>query len=428
MEKERAIIHIDGDSFFVACEMLGRPDLKGKAVVTGEERGIASAMSTEAKRLGVTRGMPVFQIRRDFPQVVILKSHYGLYEQYNQKMLAVAREFSDNVEDYSIDECFLDVTDEGETWEDKIAIAKKLKETLQIKLGLTFSLGLAPTKVLAKVASKNNKPNGFTAMRVGESKEFLAKVDIEDIWGIGYRSAPKLRSAGIYTALDFVSQSKPWVEKYLSAPQQSIWYELGGESIMEVENKYEQLKSLQSTRTFPKASSDREYIFSHLSRNIEIACSRMRHAELYTKRISFFVKNHNTLKRSWVDVDLKEDTNLAHEIISQVREPFEKLLTCPPLSTTADVGRRVKGIVYRATGVTCHGLKRKSDIPQSLFGESFGGEELYEAMDSVTEKFGDNSILLASSMNAVKSFQDGNKSKILTRQKLFSIPFLGEIC
>ena len=413
IHKEKAIIHIDGDSFFVACEMLSRPDLAGKAVVTGEERGIASAMNTEAKRLGVTRGMPVFQIRRDFPQVVILKSHYGLYEQYNHKMLAVAREFSDNVEDYSIDECFLDVTDEGETWEDKIAIAKKLKETLQIKLGLTFSLGLAPTKVLAKVASKNNKPNGFTAMRADESKEFLAKVDIEDIWGIGYRSAPKLRSAGIYTALDFVNQSKPWIEKYLSAPQQAIWYELGGKSIMEVENKYEQLKSLQSTRTFPKASSDREYIFSHLSRNIEIACSRMRHAELYTKRISFFVKNHNTLKCSWVDVDLREDTNLAHEVISQVREPFEKLL--------------VKGIVYRATGVTCHGLKRKSDIPQSLFGESFGREELYEAMDSVTEKFGDNSILLASSMNAVKSFQDGNKSKILTRQKLFSIPFLGEI-
>jgi nucleotidyltransferase/DNA polymerase involved in DNA repair len=413
MEKERAIIHIDGDSFFVACEMLSRPDLVGKAVVTGEERGIASAMSTEAKRLGVTRGMPVFQIRRDFPQVVILKSHYGLYEQYNQKMLAVAREFSDNVEDYSIDECFLDISDEGETWEDKVVIAKKLKDTLQIKLGLTFSLGLAPTKVLAKVASKNNKPNGFTAMKVEDSHGFLAKVDIGDVWGIGWASAPRFRSAGISTALDFVRKSEVWVKQHLDSPHQALWYELCGKSLMEVGNHHEQLKSLQSTRTFPKASNDREYVFSHLSRNIEIACSRMRHAGLYTKRISFFVKDHNTHKRLWVDQELIEDTNLAHEIISQVRQSFSKLL--------------IKGATYRSTGITCHALKNKEDIPLSLFGKSFENEELYEAMDSVTEKFGDHSILLASSMNAVKSFQDIDKSKILIRQKLFSIPFLGDI-
>ncbi len=414
IHKEKAIIHIDGDSFFVACEMLSRPDLVGKAVVTGEERGIASAMSTEAKRLGVTRGMPVFQIRRDFPQVVILKSHYGLYEQYNHKMLAVAREFSSNIEDYSIDECFLDISDEGETWEDKVVIAKKLKDTLQIKLGLTFSLGLAPTKVLAKVASKNNKPNGFTAMQTDESREFLAKVDIEDIWGIGRRMAPKLRSAGISTALDFVERSESWVNQHLATPYQTLWHELHGKSLMEVGNVYEQLKSLQSTRTFPKASSDREYVFSHLSRNIEIACSRMRHACLYTKRVSFFVKDHNTHKRLWMDQELTEDTNLAHEIISQVRQSFPGLL--------------IKGAIYRATGVTCHGLRRKEDIPQSLFGKSFGKEKLYEAIDDVTQKFGDHSILLASSMNAVKSFQDGNKSKIIAKGKLFAIPFLGEIC
>ncbi len=411
-KEEKAIIHIDGDSFFVACEMLSRPDLKGKAVVTGQERGIASAMNTEAKKVGITRGMPVFKIRKEFPQVIILPSHYGLYEQYNQKMLAVAREFSSVVEDYSIDECFLDITNQGKTWEDKVAIAKRLKHTLQIKLGLTFSLGLAQTKVLAKVASKNNKPNGFTAMKYGESEKFLATLDVEDIWGIGRRMAPKLRSAGVRTALDFVGKDALWIEHHLATPYQTLWHELRGTSLLEVGNHHEDLKSLQSTRTFPKASSDKEYIFSHLSRNIEIACERLRNNKLYTKHVSFFLKDHKTHKRSWIEQELKENTNLAHEIVSAAREPFDQLFK--------------KGIVYRATGITCHALVRKENIPQSLFPLSSEKDSLYEAMDHITEKFGDYSIVLASSMNAVKSFQ-GDTSRIVTRQKLFAIPFLGEV-
>lgn len=106
MKSKTKILHVDGDNFFVACEVARFPHLKGKPVIVGEERGIASAMSYEAKKLGVHRGMPVFEIRKQFPQVIILPSHFELYEQYALKLYQVLCKYSDTVERYSIDECF----------------------------------------------------------------------------------------------------------------------------------------------------------------------------------------------------------------------------------------------------------------------------------------------------------------------------------
>lgn len=410
--KHRYIIHVDGDSFFVACELLSRPDLVGKPVVTGEERGIASAMSTEAKRMGIHRGMPVFKIRKFFPQVTILRSHYELYAQYSQKMVSVARRFSNTVEEYSIDECFLDVTDTAATFTEAITIAQNLKIALKRELGLTFSVGLAHTKVLAKIASKHQKPNGFTAITATRIDVFLNEVAIGDVWGIGYRTEKKFKKYGMETALDFKNKPLSWIADNFSKPYQDLWHELCGKSVIPVHNNRAPLKSLQSTRTLPKASGNKTYLFSHLSRNIEIACARLRDNGLLTGQVSIFLKDTDFDYAS-IDIFLPAVTAYQGDIIPAIKNGFEHLY--------------VNGKTYRTTGITCTQLVPSHAFQRHLFTPVEDKKSLQESLDKIRKRYGEYSLVMASSMDALRSFQLENKQKILTRPIPFCIPLLGDV-
>ena len=164
-QSSRAIAHIDGDAFFASVEQAMDPRLRGRPVVTGKERGIASSMSYEAKARGVTRGMPLFDIRRLCPECVIVPSDYETYSLFSVRMFDIVRRYTADVEEYSIDECFADLT--GLRRSLKMGyreMAERIKADLDTELGMTFSVGLAPTKVLAKMASKWKKPSGLTVI------------------------------------------------------------------------------------------------------------------------------------------------------------------------------------------------------------------------------------------------------------------------
>src|SRR5581483_10154483 len=141
----RAILHVDGDAFFASCEVALNPKLRGKPVVTGLERGIVSAMTYEAKKLGVHRGMRLFEVRKICPQAVILPSDYETYSIFSHRMYNIVRRYTPEVEEYSIDECFADLTGMRGTLHMSYAeIAAKIKHDLESELGLTFSVGVAP--------------------------------------------------------------------------------------------------------------------------------------------------------------------------------------------------------------------------------------------------------------------------------------------
>src|SRR5688572_22894805 len=182
----RAIIHIDADAFFASCEQAVNPKLKGKPVVTGKERGIASAVSYEAKALGIKRGMTIREIKAICPEVIHLPSDYETYSLFSQRTFAIVRRYTELVEEYSIDECFAELTGLRRplrlSYE---AIAAHIKADLERELGLTFSMGLAPTKVVAKIASKWRKPAGLTVIPGTSLHDYLAQVALEDVWGIG---------------------------------------------------------------------------------------------------------------------------------------------------------------------------------------------------------------------------------------------------
>src|SRR3989344_5269664 len=201
MAREKTILHMDGDAFFVGCEMSKNPKLKGKSVVTGEERGIVSALSYEAKALGIVRGMPIFTLKKKFPSVLVLPGDYAYYARMSKQMFDIVRRYADDVEEYSIDECFADLTGLDKPLRMSYKeIAERIKKEINEELGLSVSIGLAPTKVLAKVASKWQKPDGLTVIEGESAPDFLAKTPIEKIWGIGPRTAEFLKKKGIGTA------------------------------------------------------------------------------------------------------------------------------------------------------------------------------------------------------------------------------------
>src|ERR1043166_9195135 len=158
----RAILHIDADAFFASCEQSRDPALQGKPVITGKERGIVASMSYEAKAQGVTRGMRLFEVKRICPEAVLLPSDYETYSLLSTRFFAIVRRYTPDVEEYSVDECFCDLTGlRGLLRMSYEQIAARIKQDLDVELGFTFSVGLAPNKVIAKIASKWQKPSGL---------------------------------------------------------------------------------------------------------------------------------------------------------------------------------------------------------------------------------------------------------------------------
>jgi len=394
-EFPRAILHIDGDCFFASCEIALNPKLRGLPVVTGKERGIASSMSYEAKAMGVTRGMSLPEIRKVCPNVIILPSDYETYSLFSVRMFDIVRRYTPDVEEYSIDECFADMTGLQRplrmSYED---IAAKIKQNLDSELGMTFSVGLAPTKVLAKVASKWKKPSGLTIIPGYNAHLFLAKLPASKVWGIGPATTAYLQKCGINTALEFASQDFEWIKTHVTKPHVEIWQELHGNSVYPVTTQSkESYKSISKTKTFTPASTDLEFVFSQLSKNIENACIKARRHSLSAKRFCFFIKTQQFRYRG-AEIKLELATSAPNEIINLARQNF------------SEVWR--KNERYRATGVVLMDLSTTQTAQLDLFGKKIKENKfarIFEQVDKVSEKFGKHSVFLGSSFAAMVSQQ-----------------------
>lgn len=414
------ILHVDGDGFFAACEVARRPDLRGKPVVVGEDRGIACAMTYEAKRLGITRAKPIFEIKREFPQVVILPSHFELYEQYSEKLYRILRSHLESVEWYSIDECFALVPESFAkrhgSWEHAI---RYIKEDVQEKLGITFSFGLAETKVLAKVASGYQKPDGCMVLFNDKKDRFLMNTEIGDIWGIGWRLSKKLRMMGVKTAYQFVETPRVSLERQFAEPLIETWQELHGYRVYDVRTKDSIQKSLQATRSFVPASSNKEFVLSELSRNVEIICRRLRDQKLATRKISVFLKSKALFNRfRTASVELDCYTQSPSDILRALRQSYYEIFD-PKES-------------YRATGITVYELIPEYRIKQDLFGfqESATSRGLhFQIYDAIQDKYGNGTISLASSMKSIlkrKREQEDRNSRDSYIWRL-PLPYMGEV-
>jgi DNA polymerase IV len=390
-------------------------------VVTGQERGIVSSMSYEAKALGITRAMRMGEIRKRFPEVTVLSSDYDTYTLYAKRMYDIVRRYSPIVEEYSIDECFADVT--GLAEEKAISqydLAKMIKDDLETSLGLSFSVGVSTSKVMAKIASKWNKPSGITMITRESISEYISNLPIGRVWGIGRSHAIDMRKKGIVTALDLASKDRSWAVENFPKPIQEIYEELNGGIVNEVNiGDHGAHSSVQRTRTFRPSSSDKEFIFSELSNNIEDACSKLRRHGQFASHASFFIKSQEFSYHGGEAV-LPQATNVPQDIIEAIKRAFD--------STFEPRG------VYRATGVRLFGLSTSNTSTGQLFGGNIRTDnlsEMYKVMDVVGHKYGKEVVFLGSSLRSMKSRGEekggGSGVKKNFFRKKFAMPFLGQV-
>ena len=199
----RKIIHIDMDAFFASVEQRDRPELRGRPIAVGYDgvRGVVSAASYEARKFGVRSAMSVQLAKRICKELIIVEGSYQHYKEVSEQLHAIFHDYTDIIEPISLDEAFLDVTVNKKGIELAVDIAKEIKKRIKAELGLTASAGVSYNKLLAKIASDHRKPDGLCTIHPDKAMDFVAKLPVEDLWGVGPKTAHRMHRMGIYNAL-----------------------------------------------------------------------------------------------------------------------------------------------------------------------------------------------------------------------------------
>lgn len=384
------ILHIDGDAFFASCEQAMHPELHGLPVVTGKERGIAAAMSYEAKARGVTRGMTMRQIREVCPEAIIVSSDYETYSLFSKRMFTIMRRWSSLVEEYGIDEGFVDITGLRRVHNmNYLDIADAIRKEIETELGITVSVGLAPTKVLAKIGSKANKPNGLTTISSRQIDDFLKTLPVEKIWGVGKNTANYMQQLGIKTAYAFVQKPFAYIKANFTKPHQEIWRELTGESIYPViAQEKTSYASISKTRTFTPATSDKDFVYAQLLKNLENACIKARRHNLVSNRVVVLAKTQQ-FETVALEAKLTRASAFPNDLTPIAKTLFDQLFKT--------------NTQYRSTGIILADLKDNAHIQQSLFEPAVTlnkMEKIYAGIDALAEKFGKHTVHIGGSQKA----------------------------
>lgn len=197
----RKIIHIDMDAFFASVEQRDNPDLRGKPIAVGFDgpRGVVSTASYEARTYGVRSAMSMAQAKRRCPHLIVVSSHFDRYKEVSRQIRAVFHEYTDLVEPLSLDEAFLDVTDNKKGMELAVDIAKEIKKKIFEQTALTASAGISYNKLLAKIASDMRKPDGLFTVHPDRALDFIAHLPVEKLWGVGPKTAIRMHDMGVFT-------------------------------------------------------------------------------------------------------------------------------------------------------------------------------------------------------------------------------------
>lgn len=288
---ERIILHVDMDAFFAAIEAFDHPELKGKPVIVGglTSRGVVSTASYEARRFGIHSAMPMFQAREKCPAGVFCKVNMPRYKEVSGKIMKILKDFTPLVEPVSIDEAFLDITGMEGLLGDPEKIARQVKERIYSETSLTCSIGIAPNKFLAKVASDLHKPDGLTIIQADRVDTFLAALPVEKIPGVGKKTVEELKRHGIKTTGEIRSFSEHQLEKRFGKFGLRL-HELscGHDSSPVVPSR--EMKSISAEETLPHDTKDLSLLLKKLRDYADEVAESLRRHGLKGKTISIKIK------------------------------------------------------------------------------------------------------------------------------------------
>jgi len=395
---------VDCDNAYVSCERVFRPDLEGKIVVVlSNNDGCVVARSNEAKALGIKEGTPYFQLAEQFPnqKIAVFSSNYELYGELTSRVVSIISQEAPAYFRYSIDECFIYL--DGMENIDLQKWGENLHKRIKKSVGMPVSIGLAPNKTLAKIASKLAKK--FKEYKhcciIDEDYKRIAALKwlpIEDVWGIGRRYSEKLHSLGCKTAYDFAIHHKDWVRvTFNNINIVRTWQELNGEDVVPNEELAKK-KSICTSRSFNGMISDKDTLRTHISNYASRCAEKLRKQNTVASIVGVFVSS-----------------NPFREDLLQYWKYDEKRLITPTSSTipiakaAAEVLDKIfiQGVQYKRGGVIVLGISPNSPIQQDLFDVNAEQIEKFNRLDKVIDRinrcYGSETIVIGSQQYTQKN-------------------------
>lgn len=359
----RIIVHIDLNCFFARCEEIKDPSLEKKPIAVGGEgrRGIISTANYEARKYGVHSAMPSYQAKKKCPKLILLPSDFAFYHQKSEEFIRFVKKYAPTIEKASVDECYVDMTEELKGIQDVRAFFLTFQEELYKATRLYCSIGIGPTKFLAKMGSDYQKPRGLTIIRRRDIGKILYPLPIDDMYGIGKKNAPRLHQLGIHTIGDLAHDDSYEVKKTLG----KFYYVLKdwalGKGDDHVETEPWDPKSIGHSSTFLEDTDDYEEIkklLFDLTKEVTEEAKRKKKkgttVQLVLKYSDFHVKNRS--------VKMSEPSNDFQFVFTYAMKLFDK---------------HYQGEPIRLAGVTLQNLQDEEDIviQMSLFNYQKHEEE-----------------------------------------------------
>lgn len=383
MFKERYILHIDMDAFFAAIEQRDNPQYRKKPVIVGAEpkrgkgRGVVSTCSYQARKFGIHSAMPISIAYRKCPEAIFLPVNMEKYHQVSLEIGKILDEFTPQVEWVSIDEAFLDITGSYHLFGSPYEVGMLLKSRIKEVTGLTASIGIAPQKFAAKIASDLKKPDGLVLVSQRSLSAFLWPLNVTKIWGAGRETVKALNRKGIYTMGDLALRKVEEMVKLLGKNGEHFWQLSNGIDGRAVKTQT-RIKSISNEFTFQQDTNDKEKIESVLLSLCEKVSQRLYQKELKAKTITLKIRtgNFRTYNRA-VTIDVP--SNFANVIFKRIKKIYDNF--------------PVKGKKIRLLGVKVSNFGE--GVVQSDFLNEKGDrkqKEIQKAMEKIKDKFGEDAI------------------------------------
>jgi DNA polymerase IV len=384
----RVILHIDMNAFYCSVhEAVDPATYKGKpCAVAGSvelRRGIVVTSSYAARAKGVRTGMQVREALKFCPELLLIQPDFHLYRQFSKRFMNIAYSYSPLLETMSIDECFVDITG-SKQFGTPLQIAEDMQRRIKVELGLPCSIGIAPNKLLAKMASDMKKPNGISVLRLRDVTRVLWDKPCSYMYGIGSRTGDKLSRLGINTIGELARTEESFLTGHFGIVGTWLKHAANGVDETPVNPEQEPSKSIGHTTTLPKDFVDMNDIRRVFLNLADQVCRRMRRQGLMASTVQITIRDPNmkTITRSFTMDTPSEDMDTVHEIACKL---FQKHWQA--------------GQPVRLLGITLQNLDDKSTAAVQLdlfdYGKQPKKEELNKIMDKLRDKFGEGAILTA---------------------------------
>ena len=378
----RTIIHLDMDAFYASVEVLDNPSLKGKPVVVGGDanRGVVSAASYEARKFGIHSALSMAIAMRRCPEAVFLPPRMNRYREISKQIFNIFESYTPLVEPISLDEAFLDVTGSIRLFGPAEAIAATIRKQVKERIGLTVSAGVASSKLVAKIASDFDKPDGLTIVPPGQEQSFLAPLPITRLWGVGKATREALALLGVQTIGDLSRLSPDLLQRKFGKHGPSLYYHSLGIDEREIIPDQE-IQSVGHEETFEKDLTTLNAIHRELLALSERVARRLRCYQLCGKCITLKVKysDFKQITRSYTIGSTTDDNS---EIYREIIKLLEK----------TEAGNKP----IRLLGIAVSHLQSDGKIQLELFDEKknkLKKQQVNQALDTINEKFGTTAII-----------------------------------